>query len=346
MINSSSFVWKEEVLMSLSFEESLKKKLAAVAAEPKNIAVAAMSVDDFGVADTSIMTLDENYGIAAYAGDDGNWQQHSGYVYYRYFSDDNISVIDDKKNIALNEKQFNITQEENSQYIPFEMSRYYDGYDLVNATISIHYETSSGTHGATKPVNVAYNNEKIRFAWLVGANATADSGKLKFEIHAYGTISGNDGKTLSYVWKSRTNENLTVLQSLCDCEEVINQIDDSWMQDLVTEITEKIAKEIAGVEVGEQVAAAEDAAARAESAAANAQNAVQNALNGYATEAYVNAKVSEADISDKLTDYALKTYVDDMVASVDVSEQLKDYALFSLPVSFKFLIHYMALLLC
>ena len=100
------------------------------------------------------MTLDENYGIAAYSGDDGNWQQHNGYVRYSSFSDDNISIINDTKDIALNTKQFNITQEENSQYIPFEMPRYYDGFDLVNTILSIHYTTKSGRHGASKPVNV------------------------------------------------------------------------------------------------------------------------------------------------------------------------------------------------
>ena len=318
--------------MALSFKDSLKKNVEANMVKAMNVAPTAMPmVASDVVADTEIdngvMTLDETSGIAAYAGDDGNWQQHNGYTYYRIFSDDNLSIINDEKNIQLHAKQFNITQEENSQYIPFEMSRCYDGYDLVDATIFIHYETNSGTHGASKPINVTYNEEKIRFAWLVDANATADVGKLKFEIHAYGTVTGNDGKTLSYVWKSKTNGNLNVLESLCDCEDVINNIDDSWLQELITDITEKIAQEIAGVEVGAQVAAAEDAARRAESAASNAENTVNNALIGYATETYVDGKIDEIDVREQLEDYALKTYVDEAVESVDVSEQLENYAL-------------------
>ena len=315
--------------MGLSFEDSLKKNSTTNMAttKNKNIAVpAVMSVDDMSMDSPSIMTLDAApMMMAAYAGDDGNWTQHNDYVYYHTFSDDNISNVDDEKNITLNKKQFNITQEENSQYIPFEMSRYYDGYDLTRATISIHYETSSGNHGASKPVNVTYNNEKIRFAWLVDAGATADAGQLKFEIHAYGSVSGNDGKSLGYVWKSKTNGNLNVLQSLCDCEEVINKIDDSWIQELVTDVATAVAKEIAGVTVGEQVARAEDAAARAESAAANAEQNIANALIGYATEEYVQGEIEKIDVSDQLQNYALKTYVDEAVAGVDVTEQLASY---------------------
>ena len=205
------------------------------------------------------------------------------------------------------------------------MSRYYDGYDLTKATISIHYETSGGSHGATKPVNVTYNNEKIRFAWLVDAGATADVGQLKFEIHAYGSVSGNDGKSLGYVWKSKTNGNLNVLQSLCDCEEVINEIDDTWIQELVTDVATAGANEIAGVTVGEQVARAEDAAARAESAADNAERNIANALNGYATESYVQTEIANANIEGKLADYAKKSEVETLVGDIGESESVVGY---------------------
>lgn len=317
--------------MGLSFEDSLKKSVVSniTTTKNKNIEESVMTIaDDMSTTTPSITTLDEApIMMAAYSGDDGNWQQHNGYVYFSTFSDSNISNVDDEKNITLNRKQFNITQEENSQYIPFEMSRYYDGYDLVNAAISIHYETNSGSHGSSKPINVTFNDNKIRFAWLIDANATADAGKLKFEIHAYGTVAGNDGKPLSYVWKSRSNENLTVLQSLCDCEEVINKIDDSWMQELVTDIAQAVAKEIAGVTVGEQVARAEDAAIRAENAASNAEQNIVNALVGYATEQFVKDEIDKVDVSEQLKDYALKTYVDEAVNGVDVTDQLVDYAL-------------------
>ena len=82
--------------MALSFEES-KKLYAKQAAAP---AVMSLRTSDPGV-----MTLNETGAIAAYAGDDGNWQQHTGYVYYSAFSDDNISVINGTKDIQLDGKQ-------------------------------------------------------------------------------------------------------------------------------------------------------------------------------------------------------------------------------------------------
>ena len=290
--------------MALSFEDSLKNS-----ATTEDSGISLMS------ASASIKSEDSN--VVAYASTyaiDENWQRHPNYVSYDDFSDDNISTISNNKDINLDSSQFNITQEENSQYIPFEMPRYYDGFDLVDTVISIHYTTKSGRHGATKPVNVFYNNEKIRFGWLVDAGATLDAGTLAFEIHAYGTVTGSDGKPNAYVWKTKSNKSLNVLQSLCDCEEVINNIDDSWVQKLVTDVATKVADEIKNVEVGEQVTAAENAAAAAEQSA--------NSAKQYAESASSAATVA---VNTALRDYATKVYVDEAVAGVDVSEQLKNY---------------------
>lgn len=292
--------------MALSFEDSLKNSTAT-------------TTEDSGISlmSASAVAESEDSNVVAYASTyaiDENWQRHPNYVSYDDFSDDNISTISNNKDINLDSSQFNITQEENSQYIPFEMPRYYDGFDLVDTVISIHYTTKSGRHGATKPVNVFYNNEKIRFGWLVDAGATLDAGTLAFEIHAYGTVTGSDGKPNAYVWKTKSNKSLNVLQSLCDCEEVINNIDDTWLQELVTDIATKVADEIKNVAVGEQVVAAENAAAAAEQSA--------NSAKRYAESASSAATVA---VNTALRDYATKVYVDEAVAGVDVSEQLKNY---------------------
>ena len=328
--------------MALSFEESIKNNIVDAPTESKiTMPVVAMADDE--ISDASIMTLDETYGIAAYSGYDGNWQQHTDYVYYYSFSDNNISTVDDGKNISLNSKQFNITQEENSQYIPFEMNRYYDGFDLINTAISIHYKTKSGIHGASKPVNVTFNDEKIRFAWLVDAGATIDVGTLEFEIHAYGSITGSDGVPKGYVWKTKTNKNLNVLQSLCDCKDVINNIDDSWMQELVTDIATKIAHEIKDVAIGEQVEAAKNAVAEAEqfadaakqyadnasSAATNAATeTVNKVIKDYPTKEYLvgnyyNKTDTEQRISNVLESYATTDYVDSAIESADLDSYYK-----------------------
>lgn len=292
--------------MALSFEDSLKNSTAT-------------TTEDSGISlmSASAVAESEDSNVVAYASTyaiDENWQRHPKYVSYDDFSDDNISTISNNKDINLDSSQFNITQEENSQYIPFEMPRYYDGFDLVDTVISIHYTTKSGRHGATKPVNVFYNNEKIRFGWLVDAGATLDAGTLAFEIHAYGTVTGSDGKPNAYVWKTKSNKSLNVLQSLCDCEKVTNNIDDTWLQELVTDIATKVADEIKNVAVGEQVVAAENAAAAAEQSA--------NSAKRYAESASSAATVA---VNTALRDYATEAYVDEAVAGVNVSEQLKNY---------------------
>ena len=310
--------------MGLSFEESMKKLLenennvTTTEATPAMSMVAAMSIDDAGIAPASIMTLDETSMVAAYSGDDGNWIQHpsSEYKIYSFFEDENISSVSVTKDIKLNEKQINITQEENSQYIPFEMPRKYDGFDLVNTTISIHYETYNGYHGASIPVNVTYNDEKIRFGWLVDAGATQAAGKLKFEIHADGFITDNNGNQSAYTWKTKSNGDMNVLQSLCDedCHGAIN-IDDSWVQELVTAVAKNVAEEVKNVSVGEQVQEAKDAASRAEAAAGNAEY-FANSASSAATEATKAV----------LADYTTIEYVDEAIDGVDVTEQLEEYA--------------------
>lgn len=300
--------------MSLSFKDSLKSVNKNNVTTMQEV-VASTNIDNMDVSTVSIMTLEENYGIAAYSGDDGNWQQHPSYVRYANFSDDNISTVDDVKDISLNKKQLNITQEENSQYIPFEMPRYYDGFDLVDTAISIHYQTKNGRHGHSKPVNVTYNNDKIRFGWLVDAGATLDVGMLEFEIHAYGTITGSDGIQKAYTWKTKRNKDLNVIESLCDCEDVVNNIDSTWMQELVSDIAERVASQIADVEIAGQIELAQNAASSAQASANVASQYAENASTA-ATEA----------VNQVLGNYATTTYVDEAVAGVDVTEQLKDYA--------------------
>ena len=336
--------------MGLSFEESLKNMMMS-----KNVtAVATMNMDEIDSA--SIMTLEETSMIAAYTGDDGNWDSIDGYEQYLFLEDNNISIIGDDKNINLDGKQFNITQEENSQYIPFEMPQKYDGYDLSQAAISIHYQTSSGMHGVAIPVNVTCNGEKIRFGWLMDANATTDVGKLKFEIHAIGVISNSKGEQKGYVWKSKSNDTLNVLQSLCTpdkCDDtIINKInDETWVTTLVTQVANSVADKIANAQIGSQVIIAENAATRAEQAARDAEGiakaTIETKLVDYSTtvemQDYVTTEIANADIEGKLTEYAKTTelksligdigesvdvvsYINSAIDSVDVTEQLNDYA--------------------
>lgn len=323
--------------MALSFEES-KKLLAQRSATPF---AAPVSMGNAGI--MTLETGDESGEIAAYS----EWIVSDKYIYNDQYADDGTpSRVDGDKNVTVPSSQVNLTQEENSQYIPFEMPRYYDGFDLMSTRLSIHYLTSDGYHGSSDPINVSYDTATIKFGWLVDGGATHIAGVLKFEIRAIGVnANGNP-----YVWKSKTFDKMTVLQSLIDDRSIV--LDGSWVQELVTKVAESVADQIADLQVGAQVDAAENAATRAETAAdeatSAAETAVTNALANYSTttemETYVAGAIADADIKGKLTDYAktddVRTligdigeskdvvgYVNAAVANVDVKEQLKDYAL-------------------
>ena len=175
--------------MALSFEESKKQFLAQQAST--------MSMRrNAGIMNMEVAA--ESEPIAAYS----EWTKSAKYDWYDEYEDANTSRIDSNKNITVHESQINIVQEANSQFIPFEMSRYYDGFDLMSTEIWIYYLTSDGYSGASRAINVSYDTATIKFGWLVDGRVTHVAGNLKFEIRAIGTNSrGNE-----YVWKSKTFE--------------------------------------------------------------------------------------------------------------------------------------------
>ena len=316
--------------MALSFEES-KKQLSQLASTPMMMSMA-RDIEP----------------VAAYSNED--WTIDDTYPWFNEFYDDKISFIDENKNITVDSSQVNISQEVNSQFIPFEMMQHYDGFNLAEMAITIHYTRSDGTHGTSSPVNVKYNGEKLRFVWRVDGLATCIPGKMIFEVHADGIIADSKGNIYPYVWKSKSTDKFNIVKSLCydvdDCDIKID-IGDPSVQNIITEVVAKVTDKIVDVNIESQVSEAGEYARQAEESASKASSAatevVSNALSNYSTteemESYVGEAIKSADISSQLENYALKsevpsidglateTYVDEAIKAVDVSEQLADYAL-------------------
>ena len=258
--------------MALSFEDSLKGIDVESISVNENEEIAAEEPTD----ELSAMPMIANYSLTStYAADDTGWiRDTKHYKYFPVYTDDNISVVDVDKNITLNPKQINITQEENSQYIPFEMPRKYDGFDLSETLITIHYTTDDNVHGCDTPVNFRYNDDKIKFAWLVSSQVTRTAGNVQFEIQARGVTLDSSGKEHAYLGKSRPNAKMNVLQSICDENEIV--VSDSWMKELVESVAEEVAWKIAEASVGEQVNIANEAARTATAAAQRAEEFAHN----------------------------------------------------------------------
>lgn len=295
--------------MALSFGESLK------AAQAESEAAAVSATLSVMADEPSVMSLDDSdYGVAtlSYGGDGGEtWQWDSKYDRYSGedgvafsfgYDDTNISTVSSTKTVTLDSRQMNINQEHRSQFIPFEMPRYYDGYDLLNATICVNYRRSDGDVRTKKAVNVRYSKDKIRFGWLVEAHATEVAGKLEFEIVAFGS---------DYIWKSRMVNSMNVIESIPFSSELVSiSSDETW----ISEIVEAVAGEIVGMEFSEQLTEANAAAEEAKAAAEEAKESAD------AAEAAAEAKVNEV-----LGSYATKTYVDAAVDAIDVTDQLANY---------------------
>ena len=305
--------------MAISFEESLRKareaaKKASQAAEPEEVVEEATEGSTpVMFAMKRVMTADET--VSEWTLDD------SKYRYYPEYSDDNISEIDGDKNVALNEKQINLTQEKNSQFVPFRMPRYYDGFDLATAILNIRFVNIEGGAGYSQPINVYYSADWIKFGWLIDGQATAIAGELDFEIQAIGKNSGGD----DYVWKTKPCKNMNILQSL-EGNGVIEP-DNSWAAGFLTEVTEKVAEaqvlaadawSAAEAAEGSKAEAAESAAAAKESADA-AQEIIDTAKIHLelSVDDAVNAAVEGA-----FADYYNKIEVDELLANIDVTEEL------------------------
>ena len=140
-----------------------------------------------------------------------SFEQIAKYPRHEEYVEDRMSYIDEDKNIIVHESCINLAQESNSQYIPFEMCRYYQGVDLAgdDMTIEIYFVNKNNEAASVAPINVECSNNYIRFGWLVDDMVTRVVGDLRFEIRVSGSSSAGP-----YMWKSKSNSQLTVLAAL------------------------------------------------------------------------------------------------------------------------------------
>ena len=324
----------------MSFADSLKNATAELtdsasetSTQSENIVMTTYSTDD-----VSLFSEDE-------------WLKPNNANLYDYYDneyyDDKTSIVDTSKNITLSTEQINLTQEKNSQYIPFQIPRYYDGFDLSTTELSFYWVHENGNGGTALPVDVYYNTNNVRFAWLVDDDVTALKGKISFEIHA----EGENSKGLRYLWKTKPNNGLNVLQAL-EIKTFIEP-DETWQENFIQKLsaqadraesakTEAInaaneAKQVAanlqdGIEAEVQQAIGNNYYTKNEIHnnfydKSEVDTAIQNAevdLTGYATESYVDNAISKIPQPD-LSSYALKTELPTIPTKVSAFENDAGY---------------------
>ena len=254
-----------------------------------------------GIAMATMSLAETENTIAAYSGEEV-FQKSDKYLWYDEYYDDKYSTIDHQKNVKISEDQVNLTQEENSQIIPFMMNRYYDGIDLTKMFISIYFVNKENKDGEDPAINVEYSDTKIRFYWKVDGKATYLAGKLKLEIRATGVNEKNE----KYVWKTKTNEEINILQSLSSSGTI--EPGEGWTSYL----------EI----INQSVIQAQTAAEEAKNAVSEAQQIsadVDVKIDNVST--IIKDQVLE-EMSTTLLNYYTKEEVDDLLANIDISSQL------------------------
>lgn len=108
------------------------------------------------------------------------------------------SMVDEHQIIKIVEKTPTIQNigkivsgDVNSNILTFEINRYYDGVDLYTKNIKFIVKNELGTF-TEDAVNLQYNNELIRFSWILSDYVTQKSGNVTAAIIFLGTESNHN----------------------------------------------------------------------------------------------------------------------------------------------------------
>jgi len=278
--------------LALSFGESLKK----VQAETKSAVISAKPVY-------------EAYDAEAYSAEnivsnqpDLSLPYSDKYVKYTEYYDPNFSIIDENKNITLDSSQINLTQEENSQYVPFKMFRRYDNIDQLKMTLLMHCITPTGGDVYVTPVNVQYDDSYLYFGVILPASVCATKGEVLFEIQSIGTNEKGDNYKLI-----TRNAKFNVEESLSGNGTVEPTPDTGWMTTFLKQVTEEVGKA--------QTAAneAKEAAKEAKASADKSKDVINSAKKELST-------TLDTRIASYLLSYYTKAEVDNLLKNIDLTD--------------------------
>lgn len=89
-----------------------------------------------------------------------------------------------------------------SNIITFEIKRYYDNVDLLTKNIKFIIKNELGTF-TEDSVNIQYNDELLRFSWILSDSVTYKNGDVKVAIVFLGTEQGRNYalKTIPFILK-------------------------------------------------------------------------------------------------------------------------------------------------
>ena len=149
-------------------------------------------------------------------------------ITYNTMKDEHELVKITEKNVTVGDIGKIVQGESNSQEVEFSIPRYYDNVDLLDKKFNILYQTKGGIF-KVEAIDVAYNDEEIRFNWLMDENATMYPGKIVATVK----IEGKDEQDKDYVMKTM-NFSVDVEEALC--EYGADGVYRTWATDIETRI--------------------------------------------------------------------------------------------------------------
>ena len=227
-----------------------------------------------------------------------------GYERYdEYTETQEIVVLD--RDVGDISEQISIKGESLSQYILFKINRHYDGIDLTEKKIRIHYELSDGTGSEDDAINVRYNDTDIKFGWAIPEYATRNAGIIKVFIWVYGTAPNGE----DYILKTKTLD-YEILDSQ-NIGEGIVQPDENWYTSFVRQITVYVEQAKASENKAKQ---SETNAKASETKTLEYKNSVEKTVGNFNTTVEQSLVQINAAKSDALT--SISTLKDEANTSI------------------------------
>lgn len=243
---------------------------------------------------------------------------------YNLMSDEHqIITITDKEAIVENIGTI-VSGDTNSCLLTFEINRFQDGIDLSDKKIRFNYRNSNGKF-YDFAVNVKYNDDVIRFSWLLPYSLTQPGGNVIASIEFYGYIEYDE----EYSYKTK-NFKLSVEKSL-GVDDGSDESYNNWViriendVEVIQKKISEIEKDIKSIHVPTKLSEMDDDAEHrtVSDSQIRAWNEVQKNVQADWNEkdvnssAYIKNKPQIPNVTNDLTD-ELKQKYDDAVTNSHV----------------------------
>ena len=194
-----------------------------------------------------MIELDKLLAQAEAQQDADEWEILSKYRRNDIYVDDDGAVNISGRRIDTIRENISVQGENHSQYIKFIMDRYYDGIDIAEQTLAIHYEVGDASD-EDAPINVYKNDTQIKFGWVVGSNLTQYETTIEFCIWARGTLEDGSAYVLKTIpQKYEIKRGLEIASGIIEPS-------NNWYTQFALNMDEKVAQATISADVAMQSA--------------------------------------------------------------------------------------------